>query len=85
MKKGEIVICKKDCFCNLINKNKPYFTAGKFYKIIDIGETIVFIMGDKYIKPLFLVEVNSLTYFHEYFYTKKELRKVKLEKINEGR
>jgi len=79
MKEGDILICK----------NSRYkFNSGSIYEIIIIEEINVFgivwvLIGPKNSKS---GETDWLTHdeIYEFFYTPKELRKIKLDKIKDG-
>jgi hypothetical protein len=61
-------------------KDKPYhLTAGKWYNVLDENDIIYLVEDDADIKD------NKWFYYknENYFITEKELRKQKLQKINE--
>ena len=80
MKVGDKLYCKED-----FNK---YFTAGKIYKI-DSCKKRGIIVEDNYgvgvyvslIDGLGMHEIGQVICIDQYFYTKKEIRKMKLEKL----
>jgi len=75
IKIGDIIFCKNNrqqFEYNII------FYAGKSYTITDIDDNCIYING-----IAFMIKFNHGAYsFNEYFYTKKEYRKLKLEKLN---
>ena len=71
MKVGDTLICKKklEYFIDI-------FTPNEFYSITDIR------MNDRYIiNNIIFYEYGKVGYIWDYFYTKEELRKLKLESL----
>lgn len=67
MKIGDKLLCKKD----YINMKK-----GNFYEIFEINENHINI-----INYTFAIKIYVHNFAWEYFYTEKELRKLKLESL----
>jgi len=82
--RGDKVLCKKRLGGFFI-KNTWWFTIGKYYIIDNISSSVTgeveFSIKDNY-DDTFKFN-NSI--FKKHFYTKKEYRKLKLNKINESR
>ena len=80
LKEGDKVLCKKD-YGNFLN-TFPYFERGKTYTIYFKG-----LHQSEYCEIFFKIENDRYKFiknnnFDEYFYTKEEIRKMKLEKLN---
>lgn len=75
IKRGDKVYCKKHLKFSLQDDCYP----GKYYEIEKLN------ISSKWRAPHYLIGDRPvfLDQFKEYFYTKKELRKVKLKNINE--
>ena len=74
MKKHDLVYCKKDCR-EFIENQIHIFDKNRFYKILDYDKTF-----DKVkIGGLWMTTYSS--FFADYFYTLKESRKLKLNKL----
>jgi len=71
MKVGDKVLCK-----NNYDDNRRTFKKDNYYKISDFTKYAVDV-DDSY----FWFEGNSKRVFSDYFYTNKELRKIKLDEI----
>ena len=77
-KKGDIVVCKKPYKSSLhgwYHGPEEYLTVGSEYKLIEYNDSYFYIQDrhDTY-------SFHILT-FKEHFYTKKQLRKLKLDEI----
>ena len=97
MEKNDFIVCKKNYYGKDTNIakifKKPIFQEGKKYKILDIQEFGYAATAQTYmsspgvmnstILKLFKInnEVFTETLLSEYFYSKKEERNVKLQKI----
>ena len=86
MKVGDKVLCKKAFSISGFN---IHFTEGKYYYIhrveSDYNISSFYILGDGGIECDFEFDEDNTYKFSEHFYTGKELRKLKLDKINECR
>jgi len=74
--KGKKVLCKK-VYENLI--------INKYYKISAISKNLIMIDNKKrntIHSVLFTLNIGTYSKFYDYFYTDKEERKLKLERLN---
>ena len=78
MNDGDKLLCK-ECLRNWFDKGKYYKilknTSGVISMIDNFDELVTLAFDEKYI--------NYTSYIFDWFYTEKELRKMKLEKIEE--
>lgn len=86
------ILCKKNCFSS---DNLQLLTANFWYAVIEIervidGEYFIIRPDGRTIetmwilaRDLYLHEHDKRWKFEDYFYSEKELRKLKLEKIND--
>lgn len=82
-KVGDFIICKT--FPNIVNdaeiKKDPNITIGKSYKILKINHD----NGSTELKMLTIMgNCGECYYWSDYFYSEKESRKIKLEKLYNG-
>lgn len=91
---GDKIYCKKDFYGYENLRNKPFFCAGESYIIRYIRNNEVTIFFKNMISgwTTFIINENNTTIFdkdyanlYDYFYTEKEVRKLKLKQIDEGR
>lgn len=90
MKEGNRAYCKKTYIQDnniVFKKNKSYFI---FFIDYDADSPEIWLYCEEKSMPRdycgFLISgphYSDFDYFHEYFYTNKELRKVKLQELNE--
>lgn len=83
MKVGDKILCKKDYRSNVYNHF--IYVAGQYYIIKSINnffgfDVVEFNFGDKAFSIDFIN--NQTNYFYDYFYNIKEMRKLKLNKLN---
>jgi len=79
----------------LCKKNNHFLKEGNYYEIDQVindnGNILVDVCGDDRNGIVLVVDLSDTgllrknTYFYNTFYTKKEERKLKLDKINENR
>lgn len=93
-KKGDLVLCKKNCHSFIDGKktNRSLFNKYKLYEIKrssywDYKSNVI--VYDIYTNSNSIVSFYDFTdnsfhdiKFNEFFYTKQEIRKLKIEKIN---
>ena len=80
MKVGYKCLCKNSKLAvdyNLISSN--------FYIVKYVDTRVISIFNDEKCVVTFSLESEYSAYFYNYFYTKQEERKFKLEKLNESR
>lgn len=88
MKEGDFAYCKKEYINEgkiVFKKNKPYL----IFLIDDTDDIEIWLYCEEYTMPHgycgFIKNgelYNDFDYFDNYFYTEKELRRIKLEKLN---
>jgi len=80
MKAGDKLYCKKTYYAtNQFNTTEEWVTKGKTYKVVIEDDFCIFSIIDndgEYNNTLTIPKI-----LNEYFYTQKELRKLKLQKI----
>lgn len=91
LKPGDKVLCKSEMSGYYKNEVEVYFDAGKFYIVSDIyiyhqkGYGLEYYIFDNTgYRIAFGVKYNTgkgYHLFHNYFYTEKEMRKIKLERL----
>lgn len=75
LEKGNILTCKKEL--------KDWYTIGKEYKILKIiDNSWINVEENEYNCYVDFSLHNTGKFVWDYFYTKKEMRKLKLEKLN---
>ncbi len=91
MNVGDNILCKKDYTSKVSDMvgritNRVVFIRGNSYKVLNIWEYFSIILVSEPLMVFgnlrdmdFSININK---FDEYFYTKKELRKLKLESLN---
>lgn len=92
-KKGDLVLCKRDCYRYINNKKDIIlFNRDKLYEIIrssywDYKSNVI--IYSIYSNSNTIISFYDFTdnsfhniKFSEFFYTKKEIRKLKIKKIN---
>jgi len=89
MKVGDKYLCKKPA-CILQHNYYCYITENNYYIIIYSDMTCMDVYPDDYVHKDNTITFSKYTndyslYFYDYFYTKQEERKFKLEKLNESR
>ena len=88
LKIGETLICKKEYIIDVGTNTSTLLTNGKRYIIENVNNNNIYVSCDAAFGGLKKLNPNRFTTLHgvskisDYFYTKKELRKLKLEKIN---
>jgi hypothetical protein len=85
MKVGDIIICKKPCYMS--HNDERATTINKSYKIDSIDDyDTLFITDDiDQCHGFYYLDSNNESYYGKWFYTQKELRNLKLKKLNESR
>ncbi|MCK9447247.1 hypothetical protein M0Q50_10390 [bacterium] len=90
MKKGDVLLCKKECKYEKIKfeKNKKYTISEIDYNKGNIDSIYMDCLGDKTILDQFGLwfdfnenENEVIKYIWDYFYTTEEIRKLKLESL----
>ena len=66
----------------LCKTDRLSLTKGKYYTIKDINNDSIYIVDDNGYIDYFMDLDENLFAISKYFYTKNEVRKLKLEKIN---
>lgn len=82
MKVGDKVYCKNNL---IVPSGDVYFSVGYYYEIIEFGSDLV-INNNEDCGCIFAfakINIHNHWTFNNYFNTPKELRKIKLEEINE--
>lgn len=89
MKDKDFVVCKKNYSGGVPtkNNNNDDFVAGRVYWMYLMSTDVYYVFNrEKNISCWFYKNrESSNNYIEDYFISKKELRKLKLEKINENR
>lgn len=91
MKVGDKLLCKKSEIMNPWNSIevpdiKSEITKDKYYTISKIGEKHIMILTDICHNAFSTSIYSSVSpwYLYDYFYTPQEIRKIKLEKLNDS-
>jgi len=72
------------CYRNSVVMNTFSYTIGKIYIIVRITE-FIWVINDDNEQDWFYINDKSNEYSYEnWFYTNQEMRKIKLERINES-
>lgn len=83
LKKGDILICKTNkIIAGGSELPERYYTKGKYYKIVELNDTLVFVENN--LKNM-VMNPQNVFFNNEIemnFYTIKEIRKLKLNEIN---
>lgn len=87
MKVGDKFLCKKDWISVMFNKEDRFLTKGDTYKVklmtVYDNYDMVLFTGDSGFGEWFTYDIkNDEWYLWDFFYTQKEIRKMKLKKIN---
>jgi hypothetical protein len=83
MKVGNKVLCKKGFF---IYYDCCEFKSGEYYSIVNISDTYIIVKNRFGGLDTFIFEQSNylsqnIKFFYDYFYTEKEIRKMKLNKL----
>ena len=86
MKVGDKLVCKREYYHY---QNIQLFYVGEYYIIRDIMDNEISIYFKGIGWTTFFIDKNKYTrcdyfYLYDYFYTEKEIRKLKLESIESG-
>ena len=83
---GDWIICKKDYYDHSTIFTSPMvFHKGDKYKIYDIDDDDITVLSLDDVSPktiyYFVFEKERINYWEKYFYTKSELRNIKLNEL----
>ena len=79
LKAGDRLLCKKSVLSGTFTNNKYY---NKYYIVTDVFDDIVYFNNDFYFRSDSPNNCNNW-YIWDYFYTPQEVRKLKLERLND--
>lgn len=73
------------CYCNVFSNNELYFKKDNYYEIISISDNKVSIRSYRGTISLvfFINSTDKRTWYKSYFYTEQDIRKEKINKIND--
>lgn len=90
MKAGDRLYCYCDfTYLKIIGGKDIVFKKGNIYEVHDTSiDDVVILKSDNGIDEIFFIKdenKDSFIYYKDWFYTEQELRKLKLDKLNENK